>query len=132
MILVIALATLAIPRIVPMPRRACAHHLKRWGRDCTDEVEKRRLLLSQSMCGIRDRSDFGCVAVVHGSRVRALSLLEHMRDESVRVWFLHTNDHESGTMFLQLLVNEVPGISLAADVDDRWRIALAYIRAHPK
>ena len=131
MILVIALA-LAIPRIVPMPRRACAHYLKRWGRDCTDEVEKRRLLISQGMCGIRDRSDIGCTAVVHGSHVRALSLLEHMEDESVLVWFLHTNDYESGTMFLRVLVNEVSGVSLAAEVDDRWRVALAYIRAQPK
>lgn len=35
-------------------------------------------------------------------------------------------------MFLQLLVHEVPGVSLAADVDDRWRVALAYIRARPE
>jgi hypothetical protein len=127
----LALGAAVVPRIVPMPRRAAAVHLERWRRAVDDPAERQRLRLSRAMLLGGSRGG-DAVAVVHGSRATALALLEaetRRREGGVRVWLLHADDAVSGTLLLRELVREVPGhVRLAADVADRWRVALAYLR----
>ena len=126
-----------MPRIVAMPTRACVIHINRWIEDTTD-VSKRCELKQYRDLYLRGHSrskNIGNIAVVSGSEVRALTMLENITqswsEEDVRIhmWYLYASDKESGSFLMRALIDQIPTLSLSNDVDPRWHVAKKYFNS---